>query len=69
MSDPLAILKRLVIGWDADQDDEFIEAMADARALLGFVLDTDGDDVLTRLQPAPDHEDEEADMDEEARRQ
>lgn len=34
-----AILKKLVIAWDADQDLEFDEAMAKARGLLGFKLE------------------------------
>lgn len=43
-SKALAILKKLVIAWDADQDLEFDEAMTKARRLLGF-----------KLSPASEH--------------
>lgn len=37
-----SILRRLVIAWDADQDLEVVELLAEARAYCGFVLATDG---------------------------
>jgi hypothetical protein len=54
------LLKRIVIAWDADQDEEFIEAMRDARARLGFTLVEDADDVLTDVmnQHADDEDDD-----------
>lgn len=39
------LLRRLVIAWDADQDEEFADLIAEARAQMGFKLaDEDGGD-------------------------
>lgn len=38
-----ALLKALVIAWDADQDEEFDEALVAARQALGFTLAEDPD--------------------------
>jgi hypothetical protein len=35
---PETVLKKLVIAWDAEQDEEFDEALDEAHALLGFTL-------------------------------
>jgi len=40
-TDIVSLLKRLVIAFDAEQDEEFSEAIADARGRLGFVLSDD----------------------------
>lgn len=42
----LELLKRLVIAFDADQDEEFHEALAAAREHCGFELADDADEVL-----------------------
>lgn len=51
------ILKRIVIGWDADQMQEFIQGLRDARHALGFTLaDSQRDrdeDRLTRAEGRP----------------
>jgi deoxycytidylate deaminase len=54
------LLKRVVIAWDADQDEEFMDAMRDARARLGLKLSDDADDVPTDLmtQHAVDENDD-----------
>jgi hypothetical protein len=44
------ILKRLVMAYDAELDEEFDEAMATARAEIGFELASDADDVLDELK-------------------
>lgn len=67
MSDARALLKRIVMSWDADQDEEFIEAVSEARALLGFVLDAASDEILTTLQSDQHDEDNDEDDDWEGR--
>ena len=50
MTDTRGLLRRLVIAWDADQDEEFDEAMREARELVGLRLADDADDVLHQLE-------------------
>jgi hypothetical protein len=54
------LLRRLIIAWDSDQDEEFSEAMDEVRSAVGFVLTDDHDAVLARLQ-AKHVDDEDAD--------
>jgi hypothetical protein len=44
------LLKQLVIAHDAEQDDEFTEAIREARARLGLTLADDADVALTQLR-------------------
>jgi hypothetical protein len=54
------LLKQLVITHDAEQDDEFTDAMREARARLGLTLADDADIALTQLrrQHAADADDD-----------
>jgi len=61
-SPDLQLLKRLVIAHDAEQDEEFTEAIRAARQRLGFKLADDADVVLTdlQMQHVDDEDDDEA---------
>lgn len=50
MSDFEALLRRVVIAWDSDDDLDFDEAMTEARAATGLVLADDSEDVLDTLK-------------------
>jgi hypothetical protein len=62
--DPIAVLRRLVIAWDSEQDEEFEEALTTARVLTGLKLADDAEDRLAELQ----REHMDADLDDESER-
>jgi hypothetical protein len=59
----LSLLKRLVIAIDADQDEETVEILREARAELGFAPWPDADDVLEALRDGRNYPDDEGDED------
>ena len=50
------ILRKLVIAWDAEQDEEFDEAISEARTALGLRLADDADDVIDLVRQEAEKE-------------
>ena len=44
------LLRRIVIAWDAEQDQEFDAAITEARVRLGLKLHEDADEVIDTLR-------------------
>lgn len=51
------LLRKVVMAWDAGQDEDFIEAVAEARQSLGLTLVADHEDVLDALHSESMRED------------